>query len=98
MNKEQQKEVLKGVYLEAIHTMVRAVEDRDHAIHIYTRYLKNVEATIKIFNPEFNIERDLKLSSRGVDTDTLRYVTRLDLETQKEQLDFYRDTRNNLHV
>lgn len=98
MNKEQQKEVLKGVYLEAIHTMVRAVDDRDHAIHIYTRYLKNVEATIKIFNPEFNIERDLKLSSRGIDTDTLRYVTRLDLETQREQLDFYRDTRNNLHV
>lgn len=96
MNKEQQKEVLKGVYLEAIRTMVRAVEDRDYAIHNYTRYLKTVEETIQVFNPSFDIERDLRLVPRGIDESTLRYVTRLDLETQREQLDFYRDIKNTL--
>lgn len=96
MNKEQQKEVLKGVYLEAIRTMVRAVEDRDYAIHNYTRYLKTVEETIQVFNPSFDIECDLKLVSRGIDDSTLRYVTRLDIQSQREQLDFYRDRKNTL--
>lgn len=96
MNKEQQKEVLKGVYLEAIRTMVRAVEDRDYAIHNYTRYLKTVEATIQVFNPSFDIERDLRLVPRGLDETTLRYVTRLDIQSQREQLDFYRDRKNTL--
>lgn len=96
MNKEQQKEVLKGVYLEAIRTMVRAVEDRDYAIHNYTRYLKTVEATIQVFNPSFDIERDLRLVPKGLDETSLRYVTRLDIQSQREQLDFYRDRKNTL--
>lgn len=96
MNKEQQKEVLKGVYLEAIRTMVRAVEDRDYAIHNYTRYLKIVEETIQVFNPSFDIERDLRLVPRGLDESSLRYVTRLDIQSQREQLDFYRDRKNTL--
>lgn len=98
MNKEQQKEVLKGIYLSAINTLLEAVDNRQKAVHQHETYLDTVEATIKVFNQDFNIERDLKLVSRGIDETTLRYVTRLDMQSQREQLDFYRDTRNNLYV
>ena len=96
MNKEQQKQVLRGVYLEAINTMLEAVENRQQAVRKYEQYLYTIETTIQVFNPEFNIERDLKLPSRGLDEGTLRYVTVLDRDTQKQQLNFYQDTRNSL--
>ena len=98
MNKKQQKEVLQGVYLEAINTILEAVENRQSANRVYETYLDTVEATIKVFSPEFDIERDLKLVSRGIDASTLRYVTSLDMKSQREQLEFYEDIKNNLYV
>ena len=56
-------------------------------------------ATIDIQYHEMYLEdklRDLKLVSRGLDESVLRYVTRLDRNSQKEQLDFYRDIKNSL--
>lgn len=98
MNKQQERQILKGIYSAAIETMVEAVDNRRKALRQYEQYLYTVEQTVKVFNPDFNIERDLKLASRGIDEDTLRYITVIDRQSQREQLDFYRDTRNNLHV
>lgn len=96
MNKEQQNKVLKGIYDAAITMMLKAPDDRHRAIYNYETYLETVEATIQVFNPSFDIECDLKLVSRGVDESTLRYVTRLDLEAQRSQLNFYQAIRNSL--
>lgn len=96
MNKQQQNKVLKGIYTEAIKMIVDAVEDRHRAIYNYETYLETVESTIQVFNPSFDIECDLKLVSRGIDESTLRYVTRLDLEAQRSQLNFYQAIRKSL--
>ena len=96
MNKEQERQILKGIYSAAIETMVEAVENRRKALRQYEQYLYTVEQTIQVFNPDFNIERDLKLPSRGIDEDTLRYVTVVDRQSQREQLDFYQDIKSTL--
>lgn len=96
MEKEQERQILKGIYSAAIETMVEAVENRRKALRQYEQYLYTVEQTIQVFNPDFNIERDLKLASRGIDEDTLRYVTVVDRQSQREQLDFYQDIKSTL--
>lgn len=96
MNKTQERQILKGIYSAAIETMVEAVENRRKALRQYEQYLYTVEQTIQVFNPDFNIERDLKLPSRGIDEDTLRYVTVVDRQSQREQLDFYQDIKSTL--
>lgn len=96
MKKEQERQILKGIYSAAIETMVEAVENRRKALRQYEQYLYTVEQTIQVFNPDFNIERDLKLPSRGIDEDTLRYVTVVDRQSQREQLDFYQDIKSTL--
>lgn len=96
MNKTQERQILKGIYSAAIETMVEAVENRRKALRQYEQYLYTVEQTIQVFNPDFNIERDLKLASRGIDEDTLRYVTVVDRQSQREQLDFYQDIKSTL--
>lgn len=96
MNKQQQNKVLKGIYTEAIKMILDAVEDRHRAIYNYETYLETVEKTVQVFNADFDIEYDLKLVSRGIDESTLRYVTRLDLEAQRSQLNFYQAIRESL--
>lgn len=96
MNKQQEKQVLTGIYSEAIKMILKAVDDRIDAIYNYETYLETVEKTVQVFNADFDLERDLKLVSRGLDEAVLRYVTRLDRNSQKEQLDFYRDIKNSL--
>lgn len=96
MNRKQERQILKGIYSAAIETMVEAVENRRKALRQYEQYLYTVEQTIQVFNPDFNIERDLKLPSRGIDEDTLRYVTVVDRQSQREQLDFYQDIKSTL--
>lgn len=96
MNKQQEKQVLTGIYSEAIKMILKAVDDRVDAIYNYETYLETVEKTVQVFNADFDLERDLKLVSRGLDEAVLRYVTRLDRNSQKEQLDFYRDIKNSL--
>ena len=96
MNKTQERQILKGIYSAAIETMVEAVENRRKALRQYEQYLYTVEQTIQVFNPDFNIERDLKLPSRGIDEDTLRYITVVDRQSQREQLDFYQDIKSTL--
>lgn len=96
MNKQQERKILKGIYNAAIETMVEAVDNRHKALRQYEQYIYTVEQTVKVFNPDFNIERDLKLPSRGIDTDTLRYITIIDRQSQREQLDFYRDIKSTL--
>ena len=96
MNRKQERQILKGIYSAAIETMVEAVENRRKALRQYEQYLYTVEQTIQVFNPDFNIERDLKLPSRGIDEDTLRYVTVVDRQSQREQLDFYQDIKSIL--
>lgn len=96
MEKQQQNKVLKGIYNAAIETMLEAVENRRKALRQYEQYLYTVEQTIQVFNPDFNIERDLKLVSRGLDEDTLRYITVIDRQSQREQLDFYQDIKSTL--
>lgn len=98
MNKQQQKEVLKGIYSAAINAILKAVDDRHDANYDYGKYLKTVEQTVQVFSPNFDIERDLKLVPRGIDESTLRYVTSLDMQSQREQLEFYEDIKNNLYV
>lgn len=96
MNKTQERQILKGIYSAAIETMVEAVENRRKALRQYEQYLYTVEQTIQVFNPDFKLERDLKLPSRGIDEDTLRYITVIDRQSQKEQLDFYQDIKSTL--
>ena len=96
MNRKQERQILKGIYSAAIETMVEAVENRRKALRQYEQYLYTVEQTIQVFNPDFNIERDLKLPSRGIDEDTLRYVTVVDRQSQREQLEFYQDIKSTL--
>lgn len=96
MNKQQQNKVLKGIYTEAIKMILDAVEDRHRSIYNYETYLETVEKTVQVFNADFDIEYDLKLVSRGIDESTLRYVTRLDLEAQRSQLNFYQAIRESL--
>lgn len=96
MNKQQQNKVLKGIYNEAINMMLKAVEDRQRAIYNYESYLETVERTIQVFDIDFDLERDLKLVSRGLDESSLRYITRLDRQSQTEQLKFYQDRRSSL--
>ena len=96
MNKTQERQILKGIYSAAIETMVEAVDNRRKALRQYEQYLYTVEQTIQVFNPDFNIERDLNLPSRGIDEDTLRYVTVVDRQSQREQLDFYQDIKSTL--
>ena len=96
MNKQQQNKILKGIYNEAIKMMIEAVEDRPRAIYNYESYLETVERTIQVFNPSFNLERDLKLVPKGLNEDILRYVTRLDYQSQREQLRFYQEIRESL--
>ena len=96
MNKKQETQVLKGIYAKAEDTILKAVDDRFDAIYDYERYLETVEKTVQVFNADFDLERDLKLVSRGLNDAVLRYVTRLDRNSQKEQLDFYRDIKNSL--
>lgn len=96
MNKKQETQVLKGIYSKAVDTILKAVDNRHDAIYDYETYLKTVQETVQVFNADFDLERDLKLVSRGLDESVLRYVTRLDRNSQKEQLDFYRDIKNSL--
>ena len=96
MNKTQERQILKGIYSAAIETMVEAVENRRKALRQYEQYLYTVEQTIQVFNPDFKLERDLKLPSRGIDEDTLRYVTVVDRQSQREQLEFYQDIKSTL--
>lgn len=96
MNKQQERQILKGIYTAAIETMVEAVDNRRKALRQYEQYLYTVEQTIQVFNPEFKLERDLKLPSRGIDEDTLRYITVIDRQSQKEQLNFYQDIKSTL--
>lgn len=96
MEKQQKNEVLKGIYAKAINTILKAVDNRHDAIFEYETYLETVEKTVQVFNPEFDLDRDLKLVPRGINSTVLRYVTSLDMDSQREQLDFYRDTKNNL--
>lgn len=96
MNKTQERQILKGIYSAAIETMVEAVENRRKALRQYEQYLYTVEQTIQVFNPDFKLERDLKLPSRGIDEDTLRYITVIDRQSQREQLDFYQDIKSTL--
>ena len=96
MNKTQERQILKGIYSAAIETMVEAVENRRKALRQYEQYLYTVEQTIQVFNPDFKLERDLKLPSRGIDEDTLRYITVVDRQSQREQLDFYQDIKSTL--
>ena len=96
MNKQQEKQILKGIYTAAIETMVEAVDNRRKALRQYEQYLYTVEQTIQVFNPDFKLERDLKLPSRGIDEDTLRYITVIDRQSQKEQLNFYQDIKSTL--
>ena len=96
MNKNQENKILKGIYNEAIKMMIEAVEDRPRAIYNYESYLETIEGTIQVFNPSFNLERDLKLVPRGLNEDILRYVTRLDYQSQREQLIFYQEIRESL--
>ena len=96
MNRKQERQILKGIYTAAIETMVEAVDNRRKALRQYEQYLYTVEQTIQVFNPEFKIERDLKLASRGIDEDTLRYITVIDRQSQKEQLNFYQDIKSTL--
>ena len=92
MNKKQETQVLKGIYAKAVDTILKAVDNRHDAIYDYETYLE----TVQVFNPDFDIDRDLKLVSRGLNDAVLRYVTRLDMDSQREQLDFYRDIKNSL--
>ena len=96
MNKKQENQILKGIYNEAIKMMIEAVDDRPRAIYNYKSYLETVENTVQVFNPEFDIERDLKLVPKGLNEDILRYVTRLDYQSQREQLRFYQEIRESL--
>ena len=96
MNRKQERQILKGIYTAAIETMVEAVDNRRKALRQYEQYLYTVEQTVKVFNPDFKLERDLKLPSRGIDEDTLRYITVIDRQSQREQLDFYQDIKSTL--
>ena len=96
MNKQQETQVLKGIYAKAVDTILKAVDNRHDAIYDYETYLETVEKTVQVFNADFDIDRDLKLVSRGLNDAVLRYVTRLDMDSQREQLDFYRDIKNSL--
>ena len=96
MNNKQENKILKGIYNEAIKMMIEAVEDRPRAIYNYESYLETVENTVQVFNPEFDIERDLKLVPKGLNEDILRYVTRLDYQSQREQLRFYQEIKESL--
>lgn len=89
MNKEQKAQVLKKIYNEAKKTLLESVSNRQKALYQYTKYLQTVERTVQVYCPDFNIERDLELVSRGLDDDILRYVTRLEHKQQIEQFKFY---------
>lgn len=96
MNKQQQNKILKGIYTQAIDTIVKAVNNRQEANHAYETYLETVESTIQVFNPDFNLEKELELVSRGLNADILRYVTSLDRQSQNQQFKFYQDIRRSL--
>lgn len=96
MKKQQKTQVLKGIYAKAVDTILKAVDDRHDAIYDYEKYLETVQETVQVFNAGFDLENDLKLVPKGLDEGTLRYVTSLDHDSQKEQLVFYRDIKNSL--
>ena len=96
MNEKQVNKVLKGIYTQAINTIIEGVQNRQGANRAYETYLETVEATIQVFNPEFNLEKELELVSRGLNADILRYVTSLDRESQNEQFRFYQNIRRSL--
>ena len=96
MNKQQKNKVLKGIYTQAINTIIEGVQNRQVANRAYEAYLETVEATVQVFNADFNLEKELELVSRGLNADILRYITSLDRESQNEQFKFYQDIRRSL--
>lgn len=96
MNKQQERQILKGLYNAAINCILKAVDDRHDAIYDYEKYLETVESTVQVFSQDFDLERDLKLVLAGLDGHTLGYLTTLDRQSQRETLDFFKDLRSAL--
>lgn len=98
---KQEKMLLKKIYNEAMKTIVNGYggfEERQIANQNYAKFMQTMEETVQVFDPKFDLERDLKLVTRGLDTTTLRYVTsdRVSYEDKKEQLKFYGDRYKSL--
>lgn len=96
MNKKQERQILKGIYNAAINCILKAVDDRHDAVYEYEKYIDTVEQTVQVFSPDFDLEKGLELVPRGLNIDILRYITSLDFESRKQQLNFYQDIRRSL--
>lgn len=99
MNQYQEDRILISLYDEASKTFRRErTQGRVPAMERYKDFYKTLEKTVKLFEPDFNLERDLQLNSRALDITSLHYVLTLDDDDKKEQFKFYSARRNDLQM